>query len=464
MEPLVLHQIAAACHGEILTGSPDMVIRRIGTDSRQTVPGDLFLALVGDHHDGHDHIPGAIERGAVAVLGARGRLTGLPAGCPVVAVADTRQALGDLAAAYRSRFRLPTVAVAGSNGKTTTKDLMGAVLAQGLNTLTSEASYNNAVGVPLTLLRIERQHQAAVVEVGTNHPGELAPLLRQVQPTHGVLTSLGREHLEFFGSFSGVLEEEGWLAELLPASGTLFVNADAPGLEDLLGRTRAKVVRVGWGAHADWQAASAQFQPRGMRFAVRAPQPTYDGWYQLPAWGRHQVLNALLALAVGADFGLTPAQLQAGLDAFHPPKMRLQLSEWGGIALLDDCYNANADSMNAALETLKALPCRGRRWAVLGDMAELGAHAPAAHAEVGRRAASAAQGLIAVGRMASVMARAAREAGLHDVVECGDVGAAAANLAAAVRPGDLVLVKASRATRLERVVEQFKAQFERSAT
>jgi UDP-N-acetylmuramoyl-tripeptide--D-alanyl-D-alanine ligase len=274
-----------------------------------------------------------------------------------------------------------------------------------------------------------------------------------------VLTSLGREHLEFFGGFAGVLQEEGWLAELLPASGTLFVNADSPGLEGLLARTRAKVVRVGWGSQADWQAVSADFTTRGMRFAVRAPRPAYDGIYQVPAWGRHQVPNALLALAVGADFGLTRDQLQAGLGAFRPPKMRLQLSEWRGIALLDDCYNANADSMNAALETLRAFPCPGQRWAVLGDMAELGDHALAAHEEVGRHAATAAQRLIAVGRMAAVMARAAREAGLREVVECGDVAAAAAGLAAAARPGDLVLVKASRATRLERVVDHFKAQF-----
>jgi len=458
MEPLTLQQIAAACHGDIRAGSPDTVVRRICTDSRQTRPGDLFVALVGEHHDGHAHIPDALAGGTAAVLGTDARLTRPLAGCGVVAVADTRRALGDLAAAYRSRFGLPVLAVAGSNGKTTTKDLIGAVLAQGLTTLTSEASYNNDVGVPLTLLRLERRHQVAVVEAGTNHPGELAALLQQIQPTHGVLTSLGREHLEFFGDFGGVLEEEGWLAALLPAAGTLFVNADSPGIDELLIRTRARVVRVGEGPHTDWQATAATFDTRGMRFEIRAPRPAYDGTYLLPAWGRHQVLNALLALAVGAEFGLTRAQLQAGLDTFHPPKSRLELGQWRGVTLLDDSYNANADSMQAALETLRSLPCEGRRWAVLGDMAELGDHAPAAHAEVGRRAATAAQRLITVGRMAAVTARAAREAGLSEVAECGDVAAAAADLAAAVQPGDLVLVKASRTARLERLVEQFKAR------
>ena len=457
MEPLSLHQVAAACRGDILAGAPDLVVRRVGTDSRRTEPGDLFVALVGDRHDGHAHIASAAERGAIAVLGARSRPIAAPSGCALVVVDDTRRALGDLAAAYRSGFDLPVVAVAGSNGKTTTKDLIAAVLAQRYASLSSEGNFNNDIGVPLTLLRVERRHQVAVIEAGTNHPGELALLLGQIQPTHGVLTSLGREHLEFFGNLGGVVDEEGWLAELLPASGTLYVNGDSPGMEDVVARTRAAVVRVGWGANADWQATGVDTDADGMRFGVRAPRPDCSGTYRIRAWGRHQVVNALLGLAVGADFGLTREQMQAGLDAFRLPRMRLQLSEWRGISVLEDCYNANEDSMTAALDTLRALPCAGRRLAVLGDMAELGEHAAEAHREVGRRSAGVVDQLIAVGRMAPVMARAARDAGLRDVVECEDASAAASALAGAVRAGDLVLVKASRATRLEGVFEGLKA-------
>lgn len=457
MEPLLLHEIAAACHGKVVAGCSDLAVCRVGTDSRQTEPGDLFVALVGERHDGHTHIAEAVERGAVVVLGARDRLTVPPVGCGLVEVEDTRRALGDLAAAYRAGFDLPVVAVAGSNGKTTTKDLMGSVLAQGVASLWTQANYNNDIGVPLTLLRIERRHQVAVVEAGTNHPGELASLLRQIQPTHGVLTSLGREHLEFFGNLAGVVEEEGWLAELLPADGTLYVNADSPGLERVLARTRARVVRAGWSGSADWQATCFEYEEGGMRFCVRAPRAPFGGTYHIPAWGRHQVVNVLLALAVAADFGLTRDQIQAGLSAFRLPPMRLQLTVWRGIAWLEDCYNANADSVNAALETLEALPCQGRRLAVLGDMMELGSNALAAHREVGRRAAAAAQQLVAVGQMAPVMAEAARAAGMRDVAECADAAAAGAALASAVRAGDLVLVKASRAARLERVVEHLKA-------
>jgi UDP-N-acetylmuramoyl-tripeptide--D-alanyl-D-alanine ligase len=464
MEPHDLNFVATACQGELLSGSAAASCRRACTDSRQVQPGDVFFALRGERFDAHAFLPDVVAKGAVAAVVERSRVpTGLP-GCAIIAVDDTRAALGRLAGACRREFQPPVIAVGGSNGKTTTKELIASVLRQKRVTLASEASFNNDIGVPLTLLRLERAHEAAVVEVGTNHPGELAPLVRLARPDYGVITCIGREHLEFFGDLEGVVREEGWLAELLPAEGRLFVSGDDPWTPRLVERTRATTVRVGLGPANDWQALNLRPDRQGTVFQVVAPRPEHAGEYRLPLPGRHQVVNALLALAVGAELGLNRAELERGLAACAAPARRLQLWEANGVRVLDDAYNANADSMLAALQTLQDLPCPGRRVAVLGDMAELGAQAEAAHEEVGRRVAELGIGqLVAVGKMAPVLARAARAAGLNRVLEFADVDSAAAALKSLLKTGDTVLLKASRAARLERIGELLKRERSRPA-
>jgi UDP-N-acetylmuramoyl-tripeptide--D-alanyl-D-alanine ligase len=325
-------------------------------------------------------------------------------------------------------------------------------------TLWSEASFNNDIGVPLTLLRLEKSHQAAVLEVGTNHPGELQPLVGMVQPHYGIITCFGREHLEFFDDMAGVAREEGWLAELLPAGGKLFVNGDDQWTSHAAERTRAQVVRVGFGEACDWRARAVRLGARGATFQVESPLADYSGEYRIHLLGRHQVVNALFAIAIGMELGLGRAAVARGLAECRPPKMRLELWEFNGVWLLDDAYNANADSMVMALQTLRDLPCKGRRVAVLGDMAELGAHSESAHAEVGRRVAELGVGqLFAVGKMAPVMARAAREAGLNRVFEFADMETAAAAVKSFVKVGDVVLLKASRAARIERIADLLRA-------
>jgi len=208
MEARSLRFIAIACVGEQLSGSPETRVDRVCTDSRRVLAGDLFFALPGGRFDGHDFLRQAAEKGAVALVVERQRVPADWTGCALIAVANVRAALGQLAAVYRADFTLPLVAVGGSNGKTTTKELVASVLRQKLATLWSEASFNNDIGVPLTLLRLEKSHQAAVLEAGTNHPGELAPLLKMMRPDYGVITCIGREHLEFFGDLAGVVREE----------------------------------------------------------------------------------------------------------------------------------------------------------------------------------------------------------------------------------------------------------------
>jgi len=440
-----------------LRGAGDLLVCAVTIDSRTAKAGDLFVAIKGERFDGHDFAGEVAARGVTAVVLEDGKIPGQLPDCAVIVVPDTRAALGRLATRVRQGYTLPVIAVGGSNGKTTTKELLASILGQRGPALKSEASFNNDIGVPLTLLQLTAAHQAAVLEAGTNHPGELASLVRMIQPQLGIITSIGREHLEFFGDVAGVVQEEGMLAELLPAGGTLFINGDSEWATAIGNRTRAALVRAGCGIANNWRAKGIRLDKNGVTFRAETPGGDFDGEYRINLLGRHQVVNALLAMAVGASLGLSPAQVRAGLAECAPPKMRLQFWEANGVRVLNDAYNANADSTLAALQTLCDLPLQGRRVAVLGDMNELGAHAEAAHREVGQRAAELGIGqLFAVGKMASVTAGAARQAGLARVIEFTDVEAAMKAVKSFLKAGDVVLFKASRGCQLERVADTLK--------
>jgi UDP-N-acetylmuramoyl-tripeptide--D-alanyl-D-alanine ligase len=451
--------IAMACAAKQLVGPPEKLARRACTDSRQARADDVFIALPGERFDGHVFLEEVTRKGVNVVVVQDGKAVPDLGDCAIVVVKDTRKALGELAAHYRKDFSLPIVAVGGSNGKTTTKELIASVLRQKLETLWSESSFNNDIGVPTTLLRLEEKHQVAVLEVGTNHPGELAPLVKMIGPKYGVITNIGREHLEFFGDLTGVAKEEGTLAELLPADGKLFIGGDSEWSARIAHRSCAPVVRVGNREANDWRALNVRLDKQGATFRVEAPSKEFSGDYRINLLGRHQVQNALFAIALGGELGLGRLDIERGLAECRPPKMRLQLWEFNGVRVLDDAYNANADSTVAALQTLQDLPCKGRRVAVLGDMAELGAHSEAAHSEAGRRAAElGVDQLFAVGKMAPFTAKAARAAGLNRVLEFSEIEGAAAAVKSFVRPDDVLLLKASRAARLERVAEVLRTE------
>ena len=454
MEPRTFQYMLEACAGERLQGVPETLVRGLSTDSRRVERGDLFVALRGERFDGHAFVDQAAQAGASGVVLERSRLPGTLPGCGVIAVENARAALGHIAARYRRDHVLPLIAVCGSNGKTTTKEILASVLRQRFNVLASPASFNNDIGVPLTLLDLNPGHQVAVLEFGTNHPGELAPLLRLAQPRYGVIPSIGREHLEFFGDLAGVIHEEGCLAEVLPPNGKLFLNGDTPGAGEIAQRSAAPVIRAGLGESNPWRAARVRMDQDGVRFEVQAIRSDFNREFHVPLLGRHQAINALLALAVAAELGVNPDQAQEGLSNCVPAKSRLQLSAVNQVYWLDDSYNANADSVGAALNTLREFPCSGRRVAVLGDMKELGQHGEAAHAEAGRLAAqSGVQHLVVIGAMAAVTARSARDAGLRSVEEFAELERAAEALRRYLQPGDVVLLKASRAAGLERIRE-----------
>lgn len=455
MEPRTLSYFAEAAAGECSGGSTDVRVSRVCTDSRKVRAGDLYVAIKGEKFDGHRFVIDAIRAGAAAAVVGQGfEVQNYDTTFDWIRVPDTRAALGRMAARYRQDFQLPIIAVAGSNGKTSTKEILAAVLGQQFEVLASEASFNNDIGVPLTLLRLESKHRAAVVEIGTNHPGELAPLIRQIDPNWGVITSIGREHLEYFGDLNGVIAEEGVLAEMLPPSGTLYLNGDSPGAELIAARTTATVVTAGEGEGNQWRISNVRCLEHGYAFTVSGPRPEMNGTFELNLLGRPQISNALLAIAVAADLGLSQEQASAGLRGCRTPKMRLEISNLGGVRLLNDAYNANADSTRVAFETLAELPTTGRRIAVLGDMAELGPHARSGHEEMGRLAAELNFDLLlTIGEQAALTAEAARAAGLRKAGAVESLEMLAENLSDTLREGDVLLLKASRAARLERLIE-----------
>lgn len=452
MESRPVSFVVEACGGELVHGDATGFVQRTCTDSRKVGPEDLFVALRGDRFDGHDYVVGATRAGATVVVVDQL----VNADCVVILVNDTRAALGRLAARYRADFHLPVFAVAGSNGKTTTKEMLAGMLRRRWEILWSEASFNNDIGVPLTLLRLEQGHRAAVLEAGTNHPGELEPLLKMIAPRYGLLTGIGREHLEFFGDLAGVAQEEGQLAELLPVGGKLFLYGDDEWGHSVAARCAAPVVRAGLGAGNDWRAEDIRLDAEGTTFMVRTPTADWGGETRLNLLGRHQVSNALLAMAAAAELGLSGADLREGLLACRPPERRMQSRLIDGVRWINDAYNANADSMEAALALLGELPCEGRRIVVLGDMGELGPTAEEAHDEAGKCAAEAGLDLLlAIGEHAEVMASAARRDGLKALVFRDAAGAGEVLRELAV-PGDVVLLKASRAARLEAVEDSFR--------
>jgi UDP-N-acetylmuramoyl-tripeptide--D-alanyl-D-alanine ligase len=338
---------------------------------------------------------------------------------------------------------------------------LATLLGQRFETLSSEASFNNDIGVPLTLLRLQETHRAAVVEVGSNHPGEMQSLLSIVRPTIGVLTSIGREHLEFFGDLDGVLREEGALAEALSEEGCLFVNGDIEGLGAIIERCRARVVTVGESEGCDWQLARVTPDGEGTEFEIISPKGDRNGVYRVNLLGRHNAQNAAIAMAVAAELGLSQEELNQGLQDCRPASMRMQTQTLGGVCVINDAYNSNPDSLQAALETLKSFPVRGKVIAVLGDMAELGESSEPAHAEAGEQVAKLGlNGLIAVGQWGDVMVRAAQGAGLANVAAFEDAAHAGKALAMKLTPGDVVLVKGSRSAKLERVLGALREELQ----
>jgi UDP-N-acetylmuramoyl-tripeptide--D-alanyl-D-alanine ligase len=455
--PLTLREVAAVTGGRLLDGDPDATATGVAVDSRVVRPGDLFVALPGGRTDGSLFAAAALQAGAAATVAPPGAVF---AG-PRVEVADPLAALAAVGAAVRARAGARVIGVTGSAGKTTTKDLLAGALATRLRVVANTASFNNEVGLPLTLARIEPDTQAVVVEMGARGPGHIAALARLARPDVGVVLNVGESHLGMFGSREAIAKAKGELVEALPAHGTAVLNADDPQVAAMADRTVAAVLRFGLGPAAAVRAEEVELDGEGRaRFRLRTPGGTAEA--RLPAPGEHLVTGALAAAAAAHVLGLAPDEIAAGLASASLSPMRMQVQRRAdGLTVVNDAYNANPSSVAAALKTLAALRRPGGRTvAVLGEMAELGEAAAAEHDRVGRLATRLGiDRLVGVGEPGRVMVNAARMEGMwpEEAHAVADPDAAVALLGPTLGPADVVLVKASRVVGLEVVAERLLA-------
>lgn len=456
MNPLTLFQIAQFAGASLSSGNGTVVIHKVSTDSRTIKPGELFVALRGENFGGHDFIEAGAKAGATGALVDLNWAGSVPNNFALLRATDTLQAYQTLAANYRRSLALKVLAITGSNGKTSTKDFAASVLGRRFRVTKTEGNFNNHVGLPRTILEATSEDEVAVWEIGMNHPGEIAALSKIAAPDAAIITNIGVAHIEFMGSREAIAVEKGALAEAIETQGTVILNADDPHSEGIAARTRAKVVSAGTRGGAV-RAIEIRQSADGSEFTI--VEGAHRCRAQLPVAGTHMVQNALLAVAAGRAFGLSLEECAAGLAAAPLTKARLQIKEIGGVQFLDDSYNANPDSMKAALRTLVELDAEGRRIAVLGEMRELGAESERGHREIGEAAATlGVDQLITIGDAAELIAEGARTAGLDKVSSARSTSEAARLLREMAEPGDLVLIKGSRAARTEEVIEQFGSQ------
>ena len=456
MNPLTLSQIAQFAEASLSSGDGTAVINKVSTDSRTIKPGELFVALRGENFEGHDFIEAAAKAGATGALVDPNWAGNVPNNFALLRATDTLQAYQTLAANYRRSLALKVLAITGSNGKTSTKDFAASVLTRRFRVTKTEGNFNNHVGLPRTILEGTSEDEVAVWEIGMNHPGEIAALSKIAAPDAAIITNIGVAHIEFMGSREAIAAEKGALAEAIEPQGTVILNADDPFSEGIAARTRAKVVFAGTTTGAV-RAIEIRQSADGSEFTI--VEGAHRCRAQLPVAGSHMVQNALLAVAAGRAFGLSIEECAAGLASAPLTKARLQIKEIGGVQFLDDSYNANPDSMKAALRTLVELDAEGKRIAVLGEMRELGAESERGHREIGETAATlGVDQLITIGDAAELIAEGARTAGLDKVSSAQSTSEAAKLLSEIAEPGDLVLIKGSRAARTEEVIEQFGSQ------
>jgi UDP-N-acetylmuramoyl-tripeptide--D-alanyl-D-alanine ligase len=466
--PWTALQILEATKGELLCGGPERFFSGISIDSRRIFSGDLFVAIQGEVHDGHSFVKDVVESGVCGLLinknkadvffsDVRVREDWRQKGLLCVAVKDTTKALGDLTAFQRRRSNVSVIAITGSNGKTTTKEMTNGIVSRCFGTLATIGNFNNQIGLPLTLLKLNRSHQWSVLELGMNHPGEIRRLSEICMPDIGVITNIGPAHLEKLGSLKGVMDAKAELLENIKPNGTVVLNADDPNLSDLCRRTSKKILRFGFSEDADIRAISVKKKRFGTSFILSMPTETLPIDLKIP--GAFMISNALAAASAGYLLGLKAEDIKAGLEEFKSVQGRMNVFKTkNGIHIIDDTYNANPGSMESAIMTLKSMKGEHRGVLVAGDMHELGEHAEFMHKKIGSVAAGIGiSGLYLTGRFAGSVAAGAQRNGMkrRDIFT-GTKQEIVENLKDTLGPDDWVLVKGSRAMAMEQVVQDLR--------
>ena len=444
--------IIEATSGQPVCGRPDASFLSVSTDTRKIERGALFVAIKGPNFDGHDFIGQAMEKGASGAVVSADVACGSP-GFSVFRVSDTVKALGDLAKFHRKRFDIPVIALTGSNGKTTTKEMLAAVLSSKYKVLKNGGTENNSIGVPQTLLRLTKEDEIAVVELGTNHFGEIAYLADIAGPNCGIILNVGPSHLEYFGTVDGVRSEKLDLLKRICDDGSVIVNGDDEALVSAAEKLCEEVVTFGFSEGCDFMAGRVRESDCGIDFSLN---DTY--MLKLRMIGRHNIYNALAALAAGSLYGVETGEAVGILEGFVPPKLRMEYARCDGIDFIFDCYNSNPLSMRSAIDTLRDMGTGRRKVVVAGDMLELGVAAPEMHREVGRLAARAKVDiLVSVGSLSGYILEGAQEEGIggEALLHFENSAEAAKALKDILREGDLVLVKGSRGMKMEEIKKCF---------
>jgi UDP-N-acetylmuramoyl-tripeptide--D-alanyl-D-alanine ligase len=469
MMTMGLEFVAQATGGQILRGMGMDVVGRFSTDTRSLEAGDVFVALKGPRFDGGEFIAKAIERGAAGIMCAHEdveRIGGGQSGPFVIAVNDTTQALGDLARAWRRAINPHVVSVTGSSGKTTTKDMIAHVCGGRMNMLATKGNRNNHIGLPLTLLELTSRHEAAVIEMGMNHSGEIRALTRIAEPNIGVLTNVGDAHLGNFESIEELVAAKAEMFGAMGPTGTVVINGDCPRCRGLLesGDIVQAIVLTGEGKEASVRARDiAPLEPLGWRFTLDLPSGE-SVRVHLGVFGRYQIANATMAAAVALQLGVPTTEIADRLETFEPARLRSRVEEWGGVRVVEDCYNASPSATVAAIESFAMMTAAGRRYLMLGDMAELGVFSEEGHRRVGEAAAeSGAEIIVCVGSHAAWIGEEAAFRGAR-VMRFDTMVPAAEFLGKVLKPGDALLVKGSRVAALERATEMLRGWLEPATT
>ncbi|TCL58276.1 UDP-N-acetylmuramoyl-tripeptide--D-alanyl-D-alanine ligase [Hydrogenispora ethanolica] len=451
MTEIALNEIIKAVDGELVQGDPSLIITGISIDSRSTNPGELFIALPGERFDGHHFLDQAFERGATAVLIMKAMDVPVGRGS-VIRVPDTLKALGMLARFHRRKFDIPVIGITGSNGKTTTKDLVAAVLSQQWPIVYTAGNFNNEIGLPLTLFKISSAAKAAVVEMGMRGLGQIRELAKIAEPNIGIVTNVGLSHLELLGSQENIARAKSELIEALPPDGLAILNGDDPWVRKMKDHCPGRSILFGMeGSNLDYRAGDLQTGPQGSEFTVYFQGGCCQ--VQIPIPGRHNVLNALAAFAVGREFGMNPEPIKKGLAQSQLTEKRLHIVKRYGFSIIDDTYNASPSSVKAALETLLTMGAGNRKIAVLADMLELGPTSNQIHREIGEYAAQIGIDLLLTfGELAHDYNAGFDSRSPGKSEHFSQKSALITHLKSILQPGDLILIKGSRGMKMEEVV------------